>query len=82
MKISKIAIIIVSMGLASCDYQVNNTIKQPDVRKDDQYVYGVHPDSSAKQLKNKYTAKPELEQRTNAIREKMFGNNKRTNQGA
>lgn len=82
MKIKAIAAIIMGVTLASCNYQVNNTIKQPDHRKGDEYVYGVHPDSSAKQLKNKYTAKPELEQRTNAIREKMFGNNKRTNAGA
>ncbi len=82
MKIKAIAIIILGMGLASCDYQVNNTIKQPDVRKGDQYVYGVHPDSAAVQSKKKYTAKPELEQRTNAIREKLSGANKRTNAGA
>ena len=82
MKIKAIAIIILGMGLASCDYQVNNSIKQPDVRKGDSYVYGVHPDSAAVQSKKKYTAKPELEQRTNALREKMFGNNKKTNAGA
>lgn len=83
MKIKAIAVIIfLGMGLTSCDYQVNNSIKQPDHRKGDVYVYGVHPDSAAVQSKKKYTAKPELEQRTNAIREKMFGNNKKTNAGA
>jgi hypothetical protein len=36
------------------------------------YVYGVHPDSAAAQMKNTYTPKPELEVKANAIREKLF----------
>ena len=67
--------------LASCDYQKTNVIEQKDVRHGDEWVYGVSPDSAARQLKNKYTPKPELEQRTNAIREKMFGAGK-VNEGA
>lgn len=59
--------------LASCDYQANNQIKQKDLAEGDEYVYGVHPDSSARQLKNKYTAKPENEIRAGKIREKLFG---------
>jgi hypothetical protein len=76
MKIKAIAVVILGLSLASCNYQVNNNIKQPDLRKGDEYVYGVHPDSSAKQLKNKYTAKPELEIKANEIREKFFSKNK------
>lgn len=64
-----------SISLASCDYQVNNTIDQPDVREGDEWVYGVHPDSSAAQLKNVYTEKPELEKKASEIREKLFGAN-------
>ena len=38
----------------ACDYQKNNTIKQKDLHKGDEYVYGVHPDSAAVQSKLKY----------------------------
>jgi hypothetical protein len=64
------------LALASCDYQKNNTIKQKDVREGDTYVYGVHPDSAAWQLKNKYTEKPETALRAEAIRQKMFQDKK------
>ncbi len=66
----------VALVAMSCDYQKNNTIKQKDVREGDEYVYGVHPDSAAAQTKNKYTAKPELELKANAIREKLFSGKK------
>ncbi|AYQ33830.1 MULTISPECIES: hypothetical protein [Runella] len=69
----KISALLLTVSLASCKYQKNNTIEQTDLRAGDEYVYGVHPDSAARQTKIKYTAKPELEQRTNAIREKLFG---------
>lgn len=69
----KISALLLAVSLASCKYQKNNTIDQHDVRAGDEYVYGVHPDSAARQTKIKYTAKPELEQRTNAIREKLYG---------
>jgi hypothetical protein len=59
--------------LASCDYQRNNKIKQKDVAEGDAYVYGVHPDSAARQAKNKYKAKPENEVKAAKIREKLFG---------
>lgn len=65
-------IVALAVTAFACDYQKNNTIKQKDVRKDDKYVYGIHPDSAAAQSKNTYTAKPELEVRANAIREKLF----------
>ena len=69
----KISALLLAVSLASCKYQKNNTIDQNDVRTGDEYVYGVHPDSAARQTKIKYTAKPELEQRTTASREKLFG---------
>ena len=59
-------------ALSSCDYQKNNTIKQKDLNEGNTEVYGASKDSAARQLKNKYTAKPELEKRTDAIREKLF----------
>jgi len=69
----KISALLLVVSLASCKYQKNNNMNQSDLRAGDEYVYGVHPDSAARQSKIKYTAKPELEARTNAIREKMFG---------
>jgi len=65
-------IVALAFVATACDYQKNNRIKQKDVRAGDEHVYGVHPDSAAAQTKNTYTAKPELEVRTNAIREKLF----------
>ncbi len=65
-------IVALAFVATSCDYQKNNRIKQKDVQEGNEYVYGVHPDSAAAQTKNTYTAKPELEVRANAIREKLF----------
>jgi hypothetical protein len=72
-KFSVLLFAVATVSLASCDYQKNNVIEQKDVRKGDEWVYGVSPDSAARQLKNKYTANPDLENRTNAIREKLSG---------
>jgi hypothetical protein len=80
-KFSVLLFAVAAVSLASCDYQKNNVIEQKDVRKGDKWVYGVSPDSAARQLKNKYTANPELENRTNAIREKLYGAGK-VNAGA
>jgi hypothetical protein len=81
MKLSNLLSLVAIFAVAtSCDYQKNNTIKQKDVRKDDEYVYGVHPDSAAVQTKLTYDAKPELEVKANAIREKLF-KGKAINQG-
>lgn len=66
-------LLLAVVGLASCDYQKYNTIRQKDVRFGDEYVYGVHPDSAAVQSKYQYAARPELDKRTAKIREKMFG---------
>jgi LmbE family N-acetylglucosaminyl deacetylase len=81
MKLTNLLSLVAILAVAtSCDYQKNNTIKQRDVRKGDEYVYGVHPDSAAAQSKLKYDAKPELEVKANAIREKLF-KGKAINQG-
>jgi hypothetical protein len=72
-KLSVLAFAVVAVSLASCDYQKTNTIEQKDVRKGDEWVYGVSPDSAARQLKNKYTANPDLEARANKIREILYG---------
>ncbi|MES2794761.1 MAG: hypothetical protein V4683_02290 [Bacteroidota bacterium] len=57
--------------LASCDYQKQNKIEQKDLREGDEVVYGVHPDSAARQTKLKYASKPEYEVRTQKIKEKL-----------
>ena len=56
---------------SACHYQDYNHAEQRDVREGQAYIYG--EDSLPRQSKNKYTPKPELEQRTAAIREKLFG---------
>ena len=72
-KLSVLLFAVVAVSLASCKYQKNNVIEQNDVRKGDSWVYGVSPDSAARQLKNKYTANPDLEKKANDIREKLYG---------
>ena len=71
--ILSITVLISSLLLCSCKYQANNKNVQKDVRLGDTYVYGVHPDSAARQSKINYTPNPDLEKRTNALRDKMFG---------
>ncbi|MDZ7933967.1 MAG: hypothetical protein U5M51_03135 [Emticicia sp.] len=80
-KFSVLLFAVAAISLTSCDYQKTNRIEQKDVRQGDEWVYGVSPDSAARQLKNKYTPRPELENRTKAIQEKMFGLGK-SNEGA
>jgi hypothetical protein len=80
-KFSVLLFAVATVSLASCDYQKTNVIEQKDVRQGDEWVYGVSPDSAARQLKNKYTANPELEKRTQAIQEKLYGAGK-SNAGA
>jgi hypothetical protein len=67
--------LVVAIGFVAtaCDYQKYNTIRQMDARANDEYVYGVNKDSAAVQTKNQYTPRPELEERTQKIREKLFG---------
>ncbi|MFN8352936.1 MAG: hypothetical protein U0Y10_00695 [Spirosomataceae bacterium] len=65
------AVALSAVLLGACDYQKNNTIKQADLHAGDTYVYGVHPDSAARQTKNKYTENPDNEARTQKIREKL-----------
>jgi hypothetical protein len=72
-KISIIILLGSLISISSCSYQNTNSIDQDDVNKGDTEIYGVHPDSSAAQLKNKYTANPENEKRAAAIKEKLYG---------
>ncbi len=69
--ILKISMLMAIISLASCKYQKNNKIEQSDTRAGDTYVYGIHPDSAARQSKLTYTPKPELAERTNKIKEKL-----------
>lgn len=71
--LSKGLLVVAVLSLASCDYQKYNTIRQSDYRRNDPYVYGPHEDSAAVQSKYKYTPNPSLEERTQKIREKLFG---------
>lgn len=70
------------LSLASCDYQKNNTIRQADYRAGDfranyragdPEVYGAGKDSAAVQTKYKYTPNPELDQKVEKIRQKLYG---------
>ncbi len=74
--------VVAMLSLASCDYQRYNTIRQDDYRADDYRadyragdpeVYGAGKDSAAVQTKYKYAPNPALDQRTQKIREKLFG---------
>ena len=67
------AFVVVSTVLltSACHYQDYNNAEQADVRAGESYVYG--KDTVAEQSKHKYAPRPELEQRTAAIREKLFG---------
>lgn len=67
-----LGIFLMATTLLACDYQKYNSSNQKDVVAGNKYVYGVSPDSAAKQLKNKYAEKMENEERVTKIREKMF----------
>ncbi len=72
MKLKNIfGLIIITSFLGSCEYQKNNRIEQKDLREGDEVVYGVHPDSAARQTKLKYTTKPEDVARAEKIRAKL-----------
>lgn len=70
------AILVGAASLSSCEYQRYNKAQQKDVRAGSQWVYGVHPDSAARQLSLKYDEKPELEVKANELREKLYGDPK------
>ncbi|GAB2763078.1 hypothetical protein GCM10027275_00080 [Rhabdobacter roseus] len=74
MKLRKIAALLAGVALlSSCEYQKYNRIEQIDVRSGNEYVYGVHPDSAARQRSIQYAANPDIDNRVNAIQEKLFG---------
>jgi hypothetical protein len=59
------------LSLSSCKYQSNNKIKQADANEGNATVYGVHPDSTAAQLKHKYPADAKADARVAKIRQDM-----------
>ena len=63
--------VVITALLSSCDYQKQNKIEQKDLREGDELVYGVHPDSAARQTKLKYADKPENTERAEKIRAKL-----------
>ncbi|QRR02804.1 hypothetical protein [Dyadobacter sandarakinus] len=73
MKFNKIVAFVAGVALlSSCEYQKYNNKEQKDVNQGNEYVYGVSPDSLPRQMANKYPAKPELDERVNNIRAKLF----------
>lgn len=71
-RISVLLLVIVVAAASSCTYQKYNTIDQDIPNIENERIYGVHPDSSARQLKNVYTEKPELQKKANDLRDKLF----------
>ncbi|NIJ51000.1 hypothetical protein [Dyadobacter arcticus] len=79
MKFNRIVAFFAGLALlSSCEYQKYNQIEQKDLNKDNEYVYGVSPDSLPRQMANKYDAKPELDARVNDIRVKLYGGSSST----
>ena len=77
MNIKIVAAILTGTALlSSCDYQKYNKAIQKDVRAGSEWVYGVHPDSAARQLSFQYEEKPELEVKAGELRAKLFGDPK------
>jgi hypothetical protein len=73
-----IGLVIFAAILGSCDYQKQNkalkedkSLAQKDLREGDELVYGVHPDSAARQTKLTYATKPEYTERAEKIRVKL-----------
>lgn len=71
-KLSLLSLVCAALAVSSCSYQKNNRIDQDDVNAGNERIYGVHPDSTARQLKLEYTSKPELGAKAVEIREKWF----------
>ena len=71
-RISVLLLFIVAVAATSCDYQKNNTIVQDVPNEGNERIYGVHPDSAARQLKLEYPEKPELQKTANDLRDKLF----------
>lgn len=71
-RINILFLFVVAIATSSCDYQKYNTIKQDIPNETNERIYGVHPDSSARQTKNVYTEKPELQKKANDLRDKLF----------
>lgn len=70
--IKKLGVLLIVAAVSSCTYQKNNQIEQDDVNAGNERIYGVHPDSTARQLKVQYEPKPELGAKANEIKDKWF----------
>lgn len=70
--LKKLSFVFLLAIAASCTYQKNNTIAQDDENLGNERVYGVHPDSTAKQLKVEYPSKPELGAKAVEIKDKWY----------
>ncbi len=74
MKIRNIALLLTGAAfLSSCQYQKYNKKDSPDPGAKSTWVYGVHPDSSARQLAQTYEPNPDMDFRVNAIFNKLYG---------
>ena len=71
-RISVLLLAVATTAASSCTYQKYNTIYQDLPNEGNERIYGVSPDSSARQLKNVYIEKPELQKKAIELREKMF----------
>lgn len=67
--------IVATVLVTSCTYQKNNRIEQKDVNAGSEYVYGLGPDSMARQRKLQYEPKTENAVRAAAIQETLYGKN-------
>ena len=65
-------ILLCVVATTACTYQKSNKFKQDDLRQGDEWVYGVHPDSAARQLQNKYTEKPESQAKADEVKEILY----------
>lgn len=73
MKIRNIALLLTGAAfLSSCEYQKYNKMETPDPGKNSTWVYGVHPDSAARQLAQTYEPNPDMDLRVNAIFNKLY----------
>ncbi len=71
-KILSFLVLAFVLSLSACQYQRNNTIDQKDFRAGDERIYGVSPDSSAYQLKNKYEVDPKMAAKADEIKTILY----------
>ena len=66
-------VIVATLLVTSCTYQNNNTIDQKDLNAGSEYVYGLGPDSMARQRKVQYEPVSENEVRAMEIQDVLYG---------